>query len=53
MKKAMPVILIVLGMFEILTAVLDIKLPMIIPLTIGVIFIIYGAKILLDVRKKK
>lgn len=53
MKNWLPVILIIMGVAEIVFAIMDIKIPTIIILVIGIIFIAFGIKILLDYRKRK
>ncbi len=53
MKKVLPVILILLGIAEIVIALMDIKMPIIIALVLGVIFIATGIKVLLDAAKAK
>lgn len=53
MKRILPVILILLGVAEIIIAVMDIEMPIIITIVLGVIFIALGVKTLLDAVKKK
>lgn len=53
MKRILPVILILLGIAEIIIAVMDIEMPIIITIVLGVIFIALGVKTLLDAVKKK
>lgn len=53
MKRILPVILILLGVAEIIIAVMDIEMPIIITIVLGVIFIALGVKTLLDAAKKQ
>lgn len=52
MKGILPIILIVLGIVEIVIALMDIKMPIIIAIVLGIIFIGLGAKTLIDAKKK-
>lgn len=51
MKRIIPIILIVLGIVEIVVALMDIKMPIIIAIVLGIIFIGLGVKILIDAKK--
>ncbi len=53
MKKGLPIILILLGIAELAVALMDIKLPVVIALVLGVLFIGLDVKTLLDIDKKK
>lgn len=53
MKKVLPIILILLGIAELILAVMDIKLPIVIAVILGVLFITLGVKTLLDNKKKQ
>ena len=53
MRKVLPVILILLGIVEIIIAVMNIKMPIIDAILLGVMFIALGVKTLLDASKKK
>ncbi len=53
MNKVLPVILILLGIVEIIIAVMDIQMPILAAIVIGIVFIALGVKTLVDVRKKK
>ena len=53
MRKVLPVILILLGIVEIIIAVMNIKMPIIVAILLGVMFIALGVKTLLDASKKK
>ncbi len=51
MRKLLPIILIILGIAEIIIALADIKMPVLIAIVLGVMFIGLGVKALLDARK--
>lgn len=53
MRKILPIILILLGIAEIVLAVMDVKPPIIVAVALGGIFIALGVKTLLDAGKKK
>ncbi len=53
MRKVLPLILILLGVAEIIIAVLDIKMPVIIAAVLGVMLIALGVKTLFDAGKRK
>ncbi|MDE7354181.1 MAG: hypothetical protein K2O06_14210 [Acetatifactor sp.] len=53
MKRILSIILILVGMIEIIIAVMDVKMPIVIAIVLGIIFILFGVKTLLDVNKKK
>lgn len=53
MKGILPIILILIGLTEIIVSVMDIKMPVIISMVLGVIFIALGVKTLIDISKKK
>lgn len=53
MKKILPIILILLGIAEIVIAVMDIKMPIIIAIALGILFIAFGVKAFLDASQKK
>lgn len=53
MKKVLPIILILLGIVEIIIAVMDIQMPILAAIVIGIVFIALGVKTLVDVCKKK
>lgn len=53
MKKVLPVLLILLGIAEIILALMDIKMPILIAIVLGVMFIALGVQSLLDASKKK
>lgn len=52
MKRLLPVMLILMGIAEIIIAVMDIKMPIIIATILGIMFIALGVKTLLDASKK-
>lgn len=52
MKRILPIILIVLGIVEIVIALMDIKMPIIIAIVLGMIFIGLGVKTLINAKKK-
>ena len=51
MKRILPIILIVLGIVEIVIALMDIKMPIIIAIVLGIFFIGLGIKTLIDAKK--
>lgn len=53
MKKVLPIILILLGIAEIIIAVMDIKMPIMVAVVLGIVFIALGIKTLFDIRKRK
>lgn len=53
MKKILPIILILIGHIEIMIVVMDIKMPIMITIVLGIIFIALGVKTLIDTCKKK
>ena len=53
MKKLLPALLIALGVVEILIGLMDIKMPIIIAMILGALFIGFGIKILLEVYNAK
>ncbi len=53
MKKILPFILMLLGVVEIVTAVMGVKMPWPVAIVLGAIFIALGVKTLLDAGKKK
>lgn len=53
MKRILPIILILIGLTEIILVVMDIKMPIIIQIVLGIIFIALGVKTLIDTSKKK
>ncbi len=53
MNKVLPIILILLGIAEIIIAVMDIQMPILAAIVIGIVFIVLGIKTLVDVCKKK
>ncbi len=53
LKKIVPIILILLGIAEIVLAVMDVKPPIIVAVVLGGIFIALGVKTLLDAGKKR
>lgn len=53
MNKILPIILILLGIVEIIIAVMDIQMPILAAIVIGIVFIAFGIKTLVDVCKKK
>lgn len=52
MRKILPAILILLGILEMIIAFMDIKKPLISAVVLGVLFIAFGVKALLDSQKK-
>ncbi len=52
MRKILPIILILLGIAEIILAVMDIEMPILIAIVLGVMFVALGVKTLLDACKK-
>lgn len=50
MKEALPVVLILLGIAELITALADIKMPVVIAAVLGCVFIRLGVKTLLDIK---
>lgn len=52
MKKILPVLLVLLGVAEIILAVMDIRMPVMIALALGVIFIVLGFRALVNQDKK-
>ena len=53
MGRVLPIILILSGIAELIAVFLKIKMPVIITLVLGVLFLALGAKMLLDTAKKK
>ena len=53
MKRILPVILILTGIAEIIISVMDIRMPVMIAIVLGILLIALGVKILLDINKKK
>ncbi len=53
MKKILPILLILSGVAEIILAFMDFKMPIIIAIALGMLFIALGVKTLLDAVKKK
>ncbi len=53
MKKILPIVLILMGIAEIVVAVLGVKMPILIAIVMGVIFIALGVKTLIDIGKKQ
>lgn len=53
MKKILPIVLILLGIAELIIAFADIRLPLIIAVILGGLFIGLGIKALLDINKTK
>ena len=53
MKRMLSIILISVGIVEIIIAVIDVKMPILIAIALGIVFIVLGVKTLLDVSKKK
>lgn len=53
MRKILPITLIFLGIIEVIMGVLDIKMAIPIAMALGVLFIAFGVKTLLDIAKKK
>lgn len=51
MKRVLPIILIILGIVEIAIALMDIKMPIIIAVVLGIIFIGLGVKTLIDAKR--
>lgn len=51
MKKILPIILILIGLTEIIIVVMDIEMPIIITIVLGIIFIALGVKTLIDTSK--
>ncbi|MCM1467723.1 MAG: hypothetical protein NC086_06195 [Alistipes sp.] len=52
MKKILPIILIVLGIIEITIAFMGVKMPLLIAIVMGVMFILFGVRELLNTSKK-
>lgn len=53
MKKILPILLILIGIAEIIAAVLDVKMPILVAIVMGIVFIALGVKTLIDIVKKK
>lgn len=53
MKRIQPVILILIGLTEIIMGVMNIKMPIMIAVVLGIMFIASGIQTLLDTTKKK
>lgn len=53
MGRILPIILILLGITELIVVFLNIKMPVIITMALGVLFIASGVKMLLDIAGKK
>ena len=51
MKRILPIILIIIGIMEMVIALMDIKMPIIIAIVLGIIFISLGVKTLIDAKK--
>jgi len=52
MKKIVPILMILLGILEVILGLLDIKMPVMIALVLGVLFLGWGIKILRETTKK-
>lgn len=53
MRKILPVVLVLLGVTEIILAIRDIKMPIMIAAILGVVFIALGIKTLIANLKRK
>lgn len=53
MKKILPIMLILLGIAEFIVAFLNIKVPIIIAMVLGVLLIAFGVKTLLDIARNQ
>ena len=53
MKKMLPILLILIGIAEIIIAVMDVKMPILAAIFIGIVSIGLGAKTLADIGKKE
>ena len=53
MKKVLPILFIILGIAEIFIGLMDIKMPIIIAMILGALFIGFGIKILLEAHNTK
>lgn len=51
MKKILPIVLILIGIAEIVVAVLGVKMPIFVAIVMGVVFIALGVKTLIDIGK--
>lgn len=53
MKITLPIILVLIGAVEIIAAVMDPNMPIMIGIVLGIIFIGLGVKVLLDAGKRR
>lgn len=53
MKKTLPILLILIGIAEIIIAVMDVKMPILAAIFIGIVFVALGVKTLVDIGKKE
>lgn len=53
MNKVLSILLILLGIAEIIIAVMDVKMPILVAVFMGIVFVALGVKTLVDIGKKE